>query len=61
MSDVMKKPLPKQPNETHEEFLERARKEFFEGKRNSEKTVRKGYCWWDSDKPNSVRKGFVWW
>lgn len=55
------KPLPCQPNESFEEFIKRARKEFFEGKRNSKKSVRKGHCWWDSCEPGSVRKGFVRW
>ena len=42
-----KKPLPRQPDETHEEFLERARDEFYrQGIRDSKPSVRKGHVWW---------------
>lgn len=62
MATVKKEPLPRQPDETHEEFLDRVRHEFFvEGIRDGKKTVRKGYCWWDSNEPGSIRKGYVWW
>ena len=43
-----KKPLPRQPDESHEEFMKRARDEFYRlGLRDSKPSVRKGYVWWD--------------
>ena len=48
MKEEKKKPLPRQPNESHEEFLERARDEFYrQGIRDSKPSVRKGHVWWD--------------
>ena len=47
--DMMKKkPLPCEPDETYEEFLARARKEFFvDGIRDYEGSkTRKGHVWW---------------
>ena len=41
------KAKPRQPGESHEEFMKRTKNEFFvDGIRDSKPSVRKGYCWW---------------
>lgn len=47
MTAIQKKLKRKQPYETHDQYLDRARQEFYtQGLRDTQPTIQKGYAWW---------------